>query len=115
MDEHFIREANVMTLKCTHQVIGPYWRKAMRLLPTIAVLTAVAVMPPSMVFAQNKAAKTDNAAARASRAETRASINDSYNRCVSLARSRGYTDSDLDGNRASARNFVIRCMQGKQH
>src|SRR5262249_61802743 len=82
-DKHDIREANVMTLRCTHQVIGPNWRKAMRLLPAIAVLAAVAVMPSSMVFAQNKAAKTDNAAARASRAETRASINDSYNRCVS--------------------------------
>jgi hypothetical protein len=44
----------------------------------------------------------------------RASLNDSYNRCVSLARSRGYTDSDLDGNRAAARNFVLKCMQGKQ-
>ena len=45
---------------------------------------------------------------------TRASLNESYNKCVSLARSRGYTDSDLDGNRAAARNFVLRCMQGKQ-
>jgi hypothetical protein len=44
----------------------------------------------------------------------RASLNDSYNRCVSLARSRGFTDSDLDGNRAAARNFVLKCMQGKQ-
>jgi len=44
----------------------------------------------------------------------RASLNESYNKCVSLARSRGYTDSDLDGNRSAARNFVIRCMQGKQ-
>jgi hypothetical protein len=24
-------------------------------------------------------------------------------------------ESDLDGNRAAARNFVLRCMQGKQH
>jgi len=31
-----------------------------------------------------------------------------------LAKTRGYSASDLDGNRASARNFVIRCMQGKQ-
>jgi hypothetical protein len=45
---------------------------------------------------------------------SRASLNESYNKCVSLARSRGYSDSDLDGNRSAARNFVIRCMQGKQ-
>jgi hypothetical protein len=44
----------------------------------------------------------------------KASLNENYNKCVSLARSRGFTDSDLDGNRSSARNFVIRCMQGKQ-
>jgi len=43
------------------------------------------------------------------------SLNDSYNRCVTLARSRGYTSSDLDGNRQGARNFVINCMRGKQH
>ncbi len=42
------------------------------------------------------------------------SMNDSFNRCVELARARGYSNSDLDGNRAAARNFVIRCMQGKQ-
>jgi hypothetical protein len=45
---------------------------------------------------------------------SRASLNDSYNRCVELARARGYSSSDLDGNRAAARNFVVRCMQGKQ-
>ena len=83
----------------------------MRLLFATALVAAVAVVPSTTVFAQKK----DNATARASKAQARASMNDSYNRCVSLARSRGYTDSDLDGNRASARNFVIRCMQGKQH
>jgi hypothetical protein len=45
---------------------------------------------------------------------SRSTLNDSYNRCVELARARGYSSSDLDGNRAAARNFVIRCMQGKQ-
>jgi hypothetical protein len=42
------------------------------------------------------------------------SMTESFNRCVDLARARGYAASDLDGNRAAARNFVIRCMQGKQ-
>ena len=40
------------------------------------------------------------------------SLTDSYNACVSLARARGYSSSDLDGNRTSARNFVINCMKG---
>jgi hypothetical protein len=33
---------------------------------------------------------------------------------VELARQRGFSNSDLDGNRAAARNFVVRCMQGRQ-
>jgi hypothetical protein len=41
------------------------------------------------------------------------SLSASFNACVSLARARGYSNSDLDGNRAAARNFVLRCMQGK--
>ena len=43
---------------------------------------------------------------------TRASIN----QCINLARQRGYTDSDLDGGGSGsnpARQFVIRCLQGK--
>jgi hypothetical protein len=79
------------------------------ILATTAIALAISV-PTTVVFAQ----KTKTDAARASRAEATGSLNDSYNRCVSLARSRGYTESDLDGNRAAARNFVVRCMQGKQ-
>ena len=48
-------------------------------------------------------------------AAARASLNNSYNKCVSLARSRGYASSDISDNRTGARNFVVRCMQGKQH
>ena len=73
------------------------------ILAATATAVAVGVISSTVVSAQT----TNNAAARAS-------VSDSYNRCVSLARSRGYTQSDLDGNRAAARNFVIRCMQGKQ-
>jgi hypothetical protein len=68
-----------------------------------AAATALVLVTSTAVFAQ----ATSNAAARAS-------LNESYNKCVSLARARGYTDSDLDGNRAAARNLVLRCMQGKQ-
>jgi hypothetical protein len=80
------------------------------ILATATAALAISVAASTAVLAQKK--KTD--AAKASRAEARESINDSFNRCVSLARSRGYTDSDLDGNRAAARNFVMSCMQGKQ-
>jgi hypothetical protein len=80
------------------------------ILAIVATALMVSAVTTTVVFAQKK--NTD--AARASRAEARASLDDSYNRCVSLAKSRGYTSSDLDGNRASARNFVISCMRGKQ-
>jgi hypothetical protein len=80
------------------------------ILATTATALAVSVVMSTVVFAQ----KTKTDAAKASRAEATGSLNDSYNRCVTLARSRGYTASDLDGNRAAARNFVVRCMQGKQ-
>ena len=79
------------------------------LLATAATALAVSVVT-SVVFAQ----KTKTDAARGSRAEATGSLKDSYDRCVSLARSRGYTESDLDGSRTAARNFVVRCMQGKQ-
>jgi hypothetical protein len=45
---------------------------------------------------------------------TKGSLSESFNACVSLARERGWTDSDLDGNRAGARNFVINCMRGSK-
>jgi hypothetical protein len=77
-----------------------------------ATALAVAVIAPTAAYTQTtqtKSAQTTNNPSAA-----RASLNESYNKCVSLARSRGYTESDLDGNRSSARNFVVRCMQGKQ-
>ena len=74
-----------------------------------AAALVVGVGTSTMVLAQST--KTD--AAKAARAQ-KESIDDSFNRCVSLAKSRGYSTSDLDGNRASARNFVTNCMRGKQ-
>ena len=80
------------------------------ILAAAATALAATMVTPTAAYTQTKSAQeTNNPTA------TRASLNDSYNRCVSLARSRGYTESDLDGNRAAARNFVVRCMQGKQH
>jgi hypothetical protein len=83
----------------------------MRLILAAAATALVATMvAPTAAYTQTKSAQATN-----NPTATRASLNDSYNKCVSLARSRGYTESDLDGNRSSARNFVLRCMQGKQH
>jgi hypothetical protein len=83
----------------------------MRLMLAAAVTSLAATMVTSTVaYTQTKSAQATN-----NPSATRASLSDSYNRCVSLARSRGYTESDLDGNRGAARNFVIRCLQGRQH
>ncbi len=81
------------------------------ILSVAATALMVSVVTSGMAFAQKK--NTD--AARASRAEARESLNASYNRCVSLARSRGFTSSDIGGKSSPARKFVIGCMQGKQH
>jgi cytochrome oxidase Cu insertion factor (SCO1/SenC/PrrC family) len=80
------------------------------ILAVVATALAMSMLTSTVVSAQKKS--TD--AARASRAEAKESLNDSFNRCVTLAKSRGYTSSDLDGNRAAARNFVMSCMRGKQ-
>jgi hypothetical protein len=83
----------------------------MRSILAIAVTAlVVSVATSTVVLAQKKS--TDSA--KASRAEARESLNDSYNRCVSLARSRGFTESDIGGKSSPARKFVIGCMQGKQ-
>jgi hypothetical protein len=81
------------------------------ILAVAAIALAVGLVTPTLVFAKKK--NTD--APGAARAQASTSLNDSYNRCVTLARSRGFTSSDLDGNRQGARNFVINCMRGKQH
>jgi hypothetical protein len=74
------------------------------ILAASATVLALGVMTSTTALAQG----AHNAAARAS-------LNSSYNKCVSLARSPGYASSDISDNRTGARNFVVRCMQGKQH
>ena len=81
------------------------------MLATAAAALAVSVTASTAVFAQKRNAD----AARASRAEARESLNDSYNRCVSLAKARGFARSDIGGQTSPAKSFVIRCMQGKQN
>jgi len=80
------------------------------ILSVAAAALMVSAVTSGVAFAQKK--NTD--AAKASRAQAAQSLNDSFDRCVSLAKSRGYSRSDLEDNRAAARNFVVRCMQGKQ-
>jgi hypothetical protein len=81
------------------------------ILSVAAAALMVSVVTSSMAFAQKKS--TD--AARASRAQAGESLSDSYNRCVSLAKARGFARSDIGGNDSPVRTFVIRCMQGKQN
>ena len=80
------------------------------ILSVVAGALIASVVVSSTAFAQKK--NTD--AAKASRAEARESVNDSFNRCVSLAKERGFTPSDIGGRNSPVRVFVIRCMQGKQ-
>jgi hypothetical protein len=78
------------------------------ILSVAATALMVSVVTSSITFAQKKSAD----AARASRAEVSAS----YNRCASLARSRGFSYTEAGGHPTTpARNFVRRCMQGKEH
>jgi hypothetical protein len=80
------------------------------ILAVVVIALAVSVATSTVVLAQKK----NSDAARASRAEARESVSDSYNRCVSLAKERGFTPSDISGPNSPVRRFVIRCMQGKQ-
>jgi hypothetical protein len=80
------------------------------ILSVAAAVVMVSAVTSTVAFAQKK--NTD--AAKASRAEAGQSLNDSFDRCVSLAKSRGFSRNDLEDNRAAARNFVINCMRGKQ-
>ena len=81
---------------------------------SILSVAAAAIMVSAITWSAAFAQNTNTDAAKASRAQARQSLNDSFDRCVSLAKSRGYSRSDLEDNRAAARNFVVRCMQGKQ-
>jgi len=80
------------------------------ILSVVAAAVMVSAITSSVAFAQ----KQNTDASKASRAQARESLSGSFDRCVSLAKSRGYSRSDLEDNRAAARNFVMRCMQGKQ-
>ena len=53
------------------------------------------------------------AAPSQSSAQDRRSLQDSFNGCVEQARRAGWSEQDLSGNRDAARNYVIRCMQGR--
>ena len=46
--------------------------------------------------------------------QQKVSTQQAFNACVDLARQRGWTESDLEINRREVRNFVARCIQGRQ-
>jgi len=71
-------------------------------LAAIAATLIIGVATSTTSFAQKKKDQV-----------TRASVNE----CIQLARQRGWTDSDLSAGGAKsnpARDFVIRCLQGRQ-
>ena len=47
-------------------------------------------------------------------AQQKASMQQAFNACVDLARQRGWTESDLEISGREVRNFVARCIQGRQ-
>ena len=51
-------------------------------------------------------------AASAAPAKPQKPLTEAVNDCIALARQRGYTSDDA-GKDKGARNFVIRCLQGK--
>ena len=54
------------------------------------------------------------ATASPSSAQDRRSLQDAFNACVAQAKQAGWSQQDLDeNNRPAARNYVIRCMQGR--
>jgi hypothetical protein len=42
------------------------------------------------------------------------SLTQAYNSCIELAMQRGWTESDISNNRRELRNFIARCIQGRE-
>jgi hypothetical protein len=42
------------------------------------------------------------------------SLTQAYNSCIDLAMQRGWTESDISNNRRELRNFIARCIQGRE-
>ena len=42
------------------------------------------------------------------------SLTHAYNSCLDLAMQRGWTESDISNNRRELRNFIARCIQGRE-
>jgi hypothetical protein len=72
----------------------------------------LATMAAALILGGVGVLTTTSDAAAQKKQVTRATVN----QCIDLARKRGYTESDLDGGGSGsnpARQFVIRCLQGK--
>jgi hypothetical protein len=42
------------------------------------------------------------------------SLTQAYNSCIDLAMQRGWAESDIANNRRELRNFIARCIQGRE-
>ena len=47
-------------------------------------------------------------------AQQKASMQQAFNSCVDLARQRGWSESDIEISGREVRNFIARCIQGRQ-
>lgn len=73
-------------------------------------LAIAAVLTASIVTPSLAATTKRSTAASSSYASAR-----SFDSCVKLAKVRGFARSDLSDNGSPARQFVRRCMQGRQN
>jgi ABC-type antimicrobial peptide transport system permease subunit len=55
-----------------------------------------------------------NPTASVAQTTAQGSMSQVYNSCVELARQRGWSESDIEVSRRELRNFVARCIQGRE-
>jgi len=74
-------------------------------IPAIAAALALTVGTASFAASKQRGSQSGTQSYASSK---------SYNRCVALAKQRGYARSDIEDNLGAARRFVQNCMRGKQ-
>ena len=55
-----------------------------------------------------------NATPSVAQTAQKGSLTQAYNSCIDLAMQRGWTESDIADNRRELRNFIGRCIQGRE-
>ena len=69
----------------------------------LAIATFAAVLVLGSVSATPSVAQTGQG-----------SLTQAYNSCIELAMQRGWSESDISTNRRELRNFIARCLQGRE-